>query len=424
MSIFGSEIGELAIPILALISMSATAGELSFLRAAQFLPFLIATLPLGLLVDRARRRPLMVGADLGRFVLVAVIPVAVWIGHASMPVVAVLLFLVGVMTVLYQSADFALLPQLVTKEQLTDANAKLSATYSAAEISGRGLGGMLVQALTPPVAVLVNACGYLGSALALTRLEVTEPAPQRRTDRRTREIFTGLRVAVRHPVLRGFLAGATIFNLGYEIFLLCVMLYLVKDLSASPLTVGLVLGAGGVGSLLGAWFGPRLSHKFHYGRVLLATLALGNTAPLLVLASSVVGEFQAPLIGSVFMLMGLGIGIAGAHVVTVRQMVAPAEALGRVNAASRLVSWGAVPVGATLAGVLATVVGPRDGMVVGAVCLAIATVPVAASPVRTLSKVQDALAWNAGPGGVLHHPEAYSPGDQRGDEPGSREGLA
>lgn len=392
MSILGSEIGELAIPLLALISLSASASELSILRTAQFLPFLIATLPLGLLVDRARRRPLMIGADLGRFVLVAAIPVAVWTGTASIPLIATLLLLVGTLTVLYQSADFALLPHIVTRDQLTDANSKLFATISAAEISGRGLGGMLVQALTAPIAVLVNACGYLASALSLTRVKVAEPALQPRTERRLEAFLSGLRIAVRQPVLRGFLAGATTFNLAYEVFLLCVMLYLVNDINASALTVGVILSCGGVGSLFGAWFGPKLSRRHHYGRVLLGTLALGNSAPLLVFLTSTAGRYETPLMGAVFALMGLGMGISAAHVVTLRQMVAPVETMGRLNAAYRLVSWGAVPVGATLGGILATWVGAHAGMLVGAVGLALATVWVAMSPVRQLRELDDALA--------------------------------
>lgn len=199
-SALGTEIGELAIPLLALISLSASAGELSALRAAQFAPFLIATLPIGLLVDRARRRPLMIGADLGRAVAVALIPVAIWLGFAGVPFLAILLFIVGTLTVLYQSADFALLPSLVSSAQLTDANAKLSASYSAAEIGGRGIGGLLVQYFTAPIAVLVNAGGYLVSALSLSRLRVSEPAPQPLAERGFAALISGLRIAWRNRV--------------------------------------------------------------------------------------------------------------------------------------------------------------------------------------------------------------------------------
>ncbi len=132
---------------------------MGLLRTLQFLPFLLATLPLGILVDRHRKRPLMIGADLGRFVLIGGIPMLIWTGAGDIELVYVLVFGAAVLTVLYQLSDFAFLPRVVTPDRLLDANSKLTATQSAAEIGGKGLGGLLVQALTAPVAVLFNAAG-------------------------------------------------------------------------------------------------------------------------------------------------------------------------------------------------------------------------------------------------------------------------
>jgi hypothetical protein len=173
-SSFGSEVAEIALPLLALVTLSASASELSLLRVAQFLPFLFATMPLGLLVDRrsTRRLQLMVGADLGRFVLVALIPITVWAGAAQMELLYAVVFAAGVLTVLYQIADFAFLPSVVRAGQLVDANGKIAAAQSANEIGGRGLGGFLVQAVSAPVAVAVNAVAFLGSALSLRRIRL------------------------------------------------------------------------------------------------------------------------------------------------------------------------------------------------------------------------------------------------------------
>jgi MFS family permease len=393
-SVFGSEIGELALPLLALLTLSAGAGELSAIRTAQFLPFLIATLPLGVLVDRVRRRPLMVQADLGRFVLVAAIPVSVWAGFASIPLVCGLVFLVGTLTVLYQSADFALLPQVVTPRQLTDANAKVGATASAAEISGRGLGGVLVQVLTAPVAVLLNAFGYLVSALSVARIPVTEDRAERGGHRPVKAMAQALRLATSNPVLRGFLGGATTFNLFNEVFFLCLMLYLVEQVAATPALIGAVLVAGGVGSFLGAWFGAKLGRRFGYGKVLITTLAIGNTAPLGSAFTVLVPGREVIVLVCVFLVMGAGIGISNAHVVTVRQVVASPSERGRLNAAYRLVSWGAIPAGALLGGVAAGLAGPWAGMVIGAAGMATATLWVGASPVPRLHRLEDAVEWS------------------------------
>jgi MFS family permease len=391
---FGSEIGELALPLLALLTLHAGGGELSAIRTAQFLPFLLATLPLGVLVDHCRRKPLMIKADIGRFLAVAAIPAAVWADVATVPLICGLVFILGTLTVMYQSADFALLPQVVTAAQLTDANAKVGATASAAEISGRGVGGVLVQVLTAPLAVLLNAFGYLISAVSIARVAVTEERPEHRAQRPVKAMAQALRMATSNPVLRGFLGGATTFNLFNEVFFLCLMLYLIDEVRATPVMVGAVLVAGGIGSFLGAWFGSKLGRRFGYGKVLITTLAIGNTAPLASALTVLVPGREVALLVSVFLTMGVGIGISNAHVVTVRQVVAPASARGRLNAAYRLVSWGAIPVGAVLGGLAATIAGPWAGMVIGAGGMATATLWVGASPISRLRGLEDAAEWS------------------------------
>src|SRR5690606_10220937 len=168
-SSFGAEIAELAIPLLAIVTLAATPSEVGTLRTAQFLPFLLATLPLGMLVDRSRRLPLMIGADVGRFALIMIIPLAVWAGIARIELLYVVMFAAGVLTVLYQVAAFAFVPDVVAAQQLVDATGTIAAAQSANEIGGRGFGGVLVDTLSAPVAVLLNAVGYLASAIWLSR---------------------------------------------------------------------------------------------------------------------------------------------------------------------------------------------------------------------------------------------------------------
>jgi len=131
-STFGAEVGELALPLLAVITLTADPGEVAALRTAQFLPFVLATLPFGVLVDRVRRRPLLIGADAGRFLLVALVPLAVWLGFVSITALCALVFLVGTLTVLSQVAAFAFTPHVVSADDLPDANARISATEAAA----------------------------------------------------------------------------------------------------------------------------------------------------------------------------------------------------------------------------------------------------------------------------------------------------
>ncbi|MGH8775643.1 MAG: MFS transporter [Jiangellaceae bacterium] len=387
---FGSEIGELALPLLAIITLSASAEEVGLLRTAQFLPFLLVTLPLGMLVDRRSRKPLLIGADLGRFVLIGSIPVAVWVGMTDMGALYAIVFAAGVLTVLYQLADFAFVPSVVPEHQLVDANGKLAAAQSANEIAGKGVGGIMVGTLTAPVAVLVDAVSYLVSAVNLWRVRTDEPPRAAQRSSPWQEVTAGLRVALRSRYVRPLLGEATTFNFFDEIFILGLLLYTVRDLGLGPAHIGLVFTAGGLGSFLGAWFGARTTGRFGYGRVLLITLILGNTAPVAVLLVDGSVGFALAVLMSLFLVMGIGIGVANVHAVTLRQTTVAAELRGRVNAAYRLISWGAIPAGAALGGVLAASLGAQTAMTIGALGMPLATVWVAASAVPRLAAIADA----------------------------------
>ncbi|MBL7260281.1 MFS transporter [Paractinoplanes lichenicola] len=395
-STLGSEVAEIALPLFALVTLSASAAEASTLRVAQFLPFLLATLPVGLLVDRFEhsRLRLMIGADLGRALLVALLPLAAWTGTAGMPILYIVVFAAATLTVVFQVADFALLPKIVTEGQLVGANGKLAATQSAAEIGGRGVGALLVQALSAPFALLLNAGGYLVSAISLSRIRLPEPLKDQPADRTPArlDLVRGITFTLRHRFVRPLLGEAATFNLFNEILMLGLLLYVVRDAHLSPLAIGAIFTAGGLGSFAGAWFGARFTARFGYGRVLLVTLAVGNGAPLGVLLADRSGSGLLALLCSIFVVMGAGIGIANVHAVSLRQAATPKELRGQVNAAYRLVSWGAIPVGAAAGGIIATQTGPLTAMGTGAAGVAAATLWVAFSAVPTLRDIHDASA--------------------------------
>ncbi len=385
---FGAEIGEIALPLLALITLSATPAEMGLLRTMQFLPFLIATLPLGVLVDRSRKRPLMIGADLGRFVLIGGIPVLIWTGAGRIELVYVFVFAAAVLTVLYQLSDFAFLPRVVTPDRLLDANSKLTATQSAAEIGGKGLGGLLVQALTAPFAVLFNAAGYLVSAVAIARIDVDERVEREPGRSIRREVAEGLRIVVRNKYLRPLVAESTTYNLFFEVFFVGLLVFAVRDLGLSPALIGIAFTIGAVGTFLGAWFGARVTGRFGYGRVLLVTFFIGNSASVLLVLMNDEGSAMA-LLASVLFLMGVGTGIANVHATSLRQTVVPTALQGRVNAAYRMITWGAVPIGATLGGLIATLFSPHTAMLVGALGIPLGTIWIAFSAIPRVRSIAD-----------------------------------
>jgi MFS family permease len=374
-SLLGSEVSELALPLLAILTLGATGAQVGALRAAQFLPFLLMTLHAGVLVDRSRRRPLMIAADLGRFLLLAAVPLAVWLGFARIELLYVLVFAAGMLTVVYQLADFAYLPTLVGRDRLVAANGRLAASQSAAEIGGRGLGGLLVGALSAPVAVLLDAVSYLVSAVSLAGIRRPEPALIRAAGRRPlrAEVVEGLRLVLGNRFLWRLLGEATTFNLFNEVFTIGLLLYAARELRLPPAAIGLAFSIGAVGAFVGAVVGARISGRFGFGVTLSATLVVGNTAPVAVVLVHGSGAATVPALGAIFLLMGFGIALANVHNVSLRQAAVAGRLHGRMNAAYRLIAYGAIPVGATLGGLLAGGLGGRAAMLIGAAGIPLAT---------------------------------------------------
>ena len=205
-----------------------------------------------------------------------------------------------------------------------------------------------------------------------------------------RDAQEGLGIVVRNRYVRPLLGEATTFNFFNEIFILGLLLYAVRGLGLNAAQIGLVFTAGGAGSFLGAWFGSRITGRFGYGRVLLATLLLGNTAPVAVAAPSDSRAAALAVLTASLFVMGIGIGIANVHAVSLRQSAIPAHLHGRVNAGYRLISWGAIPLGASLGGLLAAQLGAHAATLIGAFGIPLATGWVAASSIPRLTSIHDA----------------------------------
>lgn len=394
-SLLGVEIGELALPLFALLSLDANAGELAIVRVAQFAPFLVLTLALGVVVDRMRRKRLLIAADLGRGLILAAVVITALTLPLPIWALAAAVFAIGAFSVLAQLADFSLLPAVVPHERLTDANARLTSTQSAMSVAGSGVGGVIVQALTAPVALAANAATYLLSGLFLTRVtafEAERPAPADRVSAWT-EARAGLAFLRRNRVVRDLALEAATWNFANEILLLGLTLHVVARYDLGAAILGGLLMASGIGAVLGALLSGRATRRFGYGRSLTAALLVGNTAPLALVYTAVSPSAAALAVaGLALTLSGFGIGLAGAQAVTVRQLATPAELRGRVNAAYRFLSWGMIAIGAIAAGFVATLGGPVVAILLGGVGTTLATGWIVSSPVRRLRGLDDAAA--------------------------------
>lgn len=372
-SLVGSQMTLLALPLLAALSLGASAGEMGLLRAAEYLPFLLLTPFAGVWVDRARRRPFLLVANVGRAVLLLMVPLCATLGWLSFGVLVATVVAVGVLTVFFELAYQSFLPAVVPPEQLVEGNSKLFSSAAIAEVGGPGLGGWLIGAITAPVVLVVDALSFLVSATALAALRGHEPEPSPRpTPDLWAELREGFRAVFAHPLLRAFLGEATTFNFFWNGLHGVFVLYAVRVLRFDPGTLGVVFAAGSVGGLLGAVTTTHAARWWGRGRVIVLAAALSCLALLGLPLAAAPGVATAAWLAAVLFLNSFGVAACNVHTFTVRQESVPDHLRGRTNAAYRTVSWGAIPLGAALGGAFAEVVGLRPALVVGVIGLATA----------------------------------------------------
>ena len=397
-SAVGFQIGGLAIPLVAIGVLEVGAFHVALLTSLATLPFLLFSLPVGVWVDRLRRRPILIVADLGRAVALATIPPAYLLDALTIWHLYAVSFATGALTVCFDVAYQSYLPSLVRRDQLQAGNAKLEISRSGAQVGGPGIAGLLVQALTAPYAVGFNAVALVGSALCLVAIRKDEPgnaadahADGRRGARMLREIREGLAFVLRHPYMRpGLIATAAINFFGVGMFAILVV-YAVRELGMTAAQVGLALTLGNIGLLAGALFADHATRLIGgIGRtVVLAGGAMGWSLLLIPLAPSGAGiAFIAAGMG-LYLFFAITSNVVG---VSLYQAITPDRLLGRMNASRRFVVWGVNPLGALAGGTLASTIGLRSALWVGAVGASISFLPLLLSPIRSVKTLADADA--------------------------------
>lgn len=369
-SMLGSQVTLLALPLTAVLVLHASAAQMGLLTAAGAAPHFFVSLFAGVFVDRRRRRPVMVVADAGRALLLLSIPAAALAGVLSLAQLYLVALLTETLTVFYVVASSSFLPSLVGRGRLLEANGRLTASYSAAQVGGPGLAGLLIQLVTAPVAIVADAASFVFSALAIGRgLRGSEPAPapaETRGGAIGREIAAGLRFMLGQPLLRATACFTSTLNFFNTVIFTVLVLYATRDLGIGPAALGLILASGAAGSLAGALLAGRLARRLGVGR---ATAWGGTLTALGCLAYPLAGG-PRPLAVAVLLAGELLTGFAVVNLdinqVSLRQALTPERMLGRTGASGRFITWGVRPFGALLAGWLGTAFGLRATLAVGA----------------------------------------------------------
>lgn len=383
----GSSITSIGLPLMAVLVLRASPLQMGILGGASAASVLLFGLFAGAWVDRLRRRPVLIAADLGRCLVVGMVPLLAALHRLAIAHLYVVAAAGAMLTVLFDVGYQAYLPSLVDRENILEANRRLALTESFAEVAGPGLTGILVQAITAPMAILFDAASFLCSAVSVWMIRKPEPSPEpTREPGMGREIRVGLRAVWSDPLLRA-LAGrsaTSAFFLGFGGSL--YFLFTVRELGLGAALLGLIISAGGACNLLGAWMAGWVVRRFGFGRSVIGSSLLTGVAMLLVpLAHGSVALCTVYL--TVAQLGDMGWPVYHINDRSLRQAITPSHLLGRVNAAMHLVFHGVIPLGAFAGGAVAQAIGIRTTMAIGAVGFLLSTLWLVFSPVRRLHEL-------------------------------------
>ncbi len=387
-SLFGSKITFLALPLTAVLVLKATPAQMGFLTAAEALPALLVGLFAGAWVDRYRRRPILIAADLGRAVLLLTIPIAAFLGTLHIEYLYIVGFLVGILGLFFEVAYRSFLPSLVGREQLVEGNSKLELSESVAEIVGPGVAGGLVQLATAPLAIAVDAFTFVISAFSLGLIRTPESPPQSFEEPQNiwREVGQGLRLVSSHKILRGIAACIGTLFFFNSVLEAIFVLFLTRNLHLEPGLLGLIFASGSVGFLFGALSQRWLTHRLGLGTAISGGLLLTGLSDLLVplLNESMGMVVITGVLMSAQFFFGLGLTTFRIGQVSVRQSITPDHFQGRMNATMNFIAVGIVPVGGVLGGLLGERIGLRPTLVLAALGEILAVLWLFFSPLRTL----------------------------------------
>lgn len=382
-SITGSEVSKLAIPLTAITLLTASPSQMGMLTAAASVPALAFGLQSGAIADRlTRHRPMMIACELVSCAAAATVPIAWLLGILNVVWLIVVALVIGTAGVLFKAANFPHIAAVVPTTQRTEAMAGFHASYSVASVSGPGLAGLLVQILTAPLAVLAEALSFLTSALLLRSIRTPEKNTATTSRGMWQDVMEGLKASVTHPVLRALLGAGVTINFFAMAYTAVYMLYMLNTLDIPKSLIGVLIALGGAGGLLGAWATARLSKRYGEDRILLIAVIF---FPMEILA---VGLLNGSLWWKISILVltgtltgGIVVAFATCMGAIILRETSP-ELRGRVNATMTFAVQGVLALGGLAGGLVAELIGLRPVILICAAGIALSTIWIWTSPLR------------------------------------------
>ncbi|MEV0647063.1 MFS transporter [Phytomonospora sp. NPDC050363] len=384
----GAQAVMVTLPLIAVLALDASAGELGLLRAVEQAPVLLFSLLAGAWVDRRRSRDVLVGTDFGRALALTAIPVAFAFGLLGMPVLLVVAFTVGVLGVFFDVAYHASLVRLVDRDRLTLGNSALEGSRSAAQVAGPALGGTLVSLFSAPVAAASAAVFFVWSFVAVRRIQRVEVVARESgpVEPVWRRIGAGLRFVVGNGVLRAVGLASAAYQFSFAAMMTVYLLFLPRELGLPGSAVGVALAAPGPGAILGSVLAARLPGRFGYGVVMVSAAALADVVLLALPGLDGSGVVTVALLVAVNFVFGACGQLVNVTVMAVRQAITPVAVQGRVVATINFAGMGMMPFGSLLGGFLADAWGLRTGLLLAVLGMTLSPLSMALSPLRRLGR--------------------------------------
>ena len=385
-SVFGSQLASLAYPLTAILVLQVTTFQMGVLQAVGGAAAVVVGLFAGVIADRVRRQPLLIITDLGRAALALSITVAAFFGFLTIEQLYVVYFLSGALSIVADVSGMAFLPSMLEKEQLVEGNSKFGTTESAALIAGPGLSGALVQILTAPLAILIDALSFVVSAVFVAQIRTPEVLIEKPAQSVWAQIGEGLRFVYGDSILRPLAESIAMYFLFRQIVLALFTLYAIRVLNLEPLLLGIIFSALGFGFLLGSLTVKRITNRFGMGRTMLGVNFINIFAIALVpIAGGSTVSIITILVISHF-LHAFSVQVNGVNLVSLRQAITPNHLQGRMTASFRFVNVGMMMFGSLIAGALGEWIGLRTTLAVGACGMILPFLRLFFSPVRNFKE--------------------------------------
>jgi len=376
LSAFGSRITRTAIPIIAVSALAVSPWEAAVLSALTYAPYVIAGALGGGFVERGNKTRIMVAMDLLRFAVVIATPVAWWFNLLSFPLLCLLAALAGMASALFQNADVSILPRLVGKEHLVAANSRLQATESIAELTGPGIAGVLIDLLTAPIAMIVDALTFIWSAFWLWKIpkadtqplvEEPEAGPRASLLQTLRDdIVVGFLAIARCPPMRAIITATAFWYISAGFFFATLMVFLLRDLGLSPSVLGVVISVGGLSALLGSLMARRLAKAVGYGPALVLAFCISTLGLLMLIPAAAFKAWAIPFLVAQQFLGDFGIMIFTVLAVSLQQKLLPEDQLARANGFNQVVNGAGMTAAILIAGWVAETIGVSNTVMLGA----------------------------------------------------------